>query len=591
MSTVSRRSFLRSAAAGAAVLGLAGAGVAFADEAEEAVEGEEAAAEEAAEDEEAAAEESSSTPMMSFSNSGYDPEDYPDPSSWRTAPDPITDDQCAEEYTADVIIVGEGHYGITCARYLCDNSDKSVIVIEMQDESSFAPLGNEWTQLNSEFGFTYAGFDYYDPVEFQQNWMTLTGNQPNPKLIMNYAQYSGAATDMYLQDLTEDDIATITYNFNDYRDVMLSEMGPIKFYTSCISPYGTCNESAIHAYNREACIAKGAQWFFSTKGEQLITDDEGAVIGVYAQNTSDETYIRFNANVAVVLATGGFGGNGNMCLDLLTDLTDAFVDGEQISVMLDRDGSGIQMGYWAGGRIQAGSIATMNGKHASPGNPQNIWLDENGLRYTNEYVGSVEFRGRPTASMPRDTFYIVYDSTYPDLMVNCLPTHNASEPTESSIESARTAIETAYAAGAEGSGGTYAADTLEEVFTYVGMSDEVKANALSEIEKWNQYCEEGADQEFGRWSNTLWPISTPPYVCKTASASIGTLMCTNGGLETDGNCRVVGADYRPIQGLFAGGNCGGNRFGYDYFTPGPGVSIGTCLTLGYCTGKYIAENM
>lgn len=575
MSSVSRRAFLRNAAIGAASLGVASTAL---------------AAEPPAGEGEAEGAGIPTPPPMMMMGGGFDPADYPDPASWRAKPDPIADDQITEEYTADVVIVGHGHYGINCARYLCENTDKSVILIEMQDEDTFAPLGNEWTQLNSEFGKAHAGFPEYDPVEFQQNWMTLTGNLCNPGLIMNYARYSGAATDQFLQDLTDDDIATITYNFNDFRDVMLDHVGVIKAYCSCISPYGACNETQIHKYNREACIAKGAQFLFSTKGVQLTQDDDGAVTGVIAQNVNDEHYIRLNANDAVVLGTGGFGANGNMCLDLLKDLSDAQVDGELISAMMDRDGSGIQMGYWAGGRIQAGSIATMNGKHSSPGSPQQVWLDENGLRYTNEFSPEVEFRGRPTLSMPRDTFYVVYDSTYPDNMVHSLPQHMTTEPSAANIQSARDAIQAAYDAGAEGSNGTYAADTLEEVFTYAGMSDEVKAAALAQIEEYNGYCESGSDLQYGRDAEVLFPVATPPFVCKVTSASVGMMMVTCGGLETDGNCRVLGADYRPIKGLFAGGNAGGNRFAYDYFTPGPGVSLGTCITLGYCTGKYIAEH-
>ena len=122
------------------------------------------------------------------------------------------------------------------------------------------------------------------------------------------------------------------------------------------------------------------------------------------------------------------------------------------------------------------------------------------------------------------------------------------------------------------------------------MSDEVKAAALEQIAQYNQFCEDGADQQFGRDAEVLLPVTTPPFVCKVTSASVGMMMVTNGGLETDAECRVLGADYRPIPGLFAGGNTGGNRFAFDYFTPGPGVSIGTCITHGYCTGKYIAEH-
>ncbi len=595
---LSRRNFLRSAAMGAGIAGLAAAGAsaAFAAEPPADQDDQSAIGDQAAPEGEGApggegGEGGGGGPMM-FNMAGYDPADYPNPASWREAPDPVADDEIVAEHTADVIIVGHGHFGINCARYLCDNSDKSVILIESQFEENFAPLGNEWTQLNSEFGFKHAGFQEYDPVEFQQNWMTVTHNSCNPKLAMNYARYSGAATDQFLQDLTDEDIATITYNFNDYKDVMLDHVGAIKFYTSCISPYGACNETKIHQYNREACIAKGAQFFFGMKGYQLVTDAEtGGVTAVIARNLEDDTYVKFNANAAVVIATGGFGANGNMVLDLLGDLQDALIGDETLGAMMDYDGSGIQMGYWAGGKIQPGPIATMNGRHASPGSPQQVWLDKYGKRYTNEFWGIVEHRGRPTLEKPRDTFYIVYDATYPDNMVYCPPQHMATEPSEANIQSARDAIDAAYAAGAEGVNGTYAADTLEEAFTWAGMSDEVKAAALKQIEDYNSYCENGSDLEFGRNAELLFPVSTPPFVCKVASSSVGTIMVTDGGLLTDGDCRVLNADNEPIPGLFAGGNAGGNRFGDDYFTPGPGVSIGSCITLGYCTGKYIAENL
>lgn len=575
--TISRRDFLKAAAAGTvgvAALGMMGTVLAAEGEAPAAGGG---------------AEGGGGPPAMM--GTSHDPADYPDPASWRVAPDPIPDSEISAEYTADVIIVGHGHFGINCAKYICQHSDKSVILIERQDPDVFAPLGNEFTQLNSEFGFKNAGFEEIDPVEFQQNWMLAAANACNPKLVMNYAQYSGAATDAFLEDLTEEDIATITYNFNSSRDVMLHNVGAHKFYFSCISPYGACNETKIHAYNRAACEALGAQFFFNMKGAQLITDPDGAVTGVIAQDQADDSYVKYSSNDCVVLATGGFGANGNMCLDLLGDLKDSLTGGEMISAMRDYDGSGIQMGYWAGGKIQPGAIATMNGKHKSPSKLQHVWLNKYGERYANEAYGILEHRGIPTVTQPRDTFYVVYDANYPENMVHEPPQHGATEPSERNVTSARTAIETAYAAGAEGSGGTYAADTLEEVFTYAGMSDEVKAAALKQIEDYNSYCENGRDEQFGREASLLFPVVTPPFVCKVTSVTLGSLMCTNGGLLTDGDGKVLNNSYEPIKGLFAGGNCGGNRFGTEYFTPGPGVSIGICVTLGYCTGKYIVENL
>ena len=45
---------------------------------------------------------------------------------------------------------------------------------------------------------------------------------------------------------------------------------------------------------------------------------------------------------------------------------------------------------------------------------------------------------------------------------------------------------------------------------------------------------------------------------------------------------------QPIEGLYASGNTCGMRFGPEYITPIPGVSIGMCLTLGRELGRYLA---
>jgi fumarate reductase flavoprotein subunit len=63
---------------------------------------------------------------------------------------------------------------------------------------------------------------------------------------------------------------------------------------------------------------------------------------------------------------------------------------------------------------------------------------------------------------------------------------------------------------------------------------------------------------------------------------------TTGGFVTTNDQQVLNEDYQPIEGLYASGNTCGMRFGPEYITPIPGVSIGMCLTLGRELGKYLA---
>ena len=50
-------------------------------------------------------------------------------------------------------------------------------------------------------------------------------------------------------------------------------------------------------------------------------------------------------------------------------------------------------------------------------------------------------------------------------------------------------------------------------------------------------------------------------------------------------------DKEPIPGLYATGNCCGRRWGVQYSTPFPGVSIGMAWTLGRLCGMHAAEDI
>jgi len=52
---------------------------------------------------------------------------------------------------------------------------------------------------------------------------------------------------------------------------------------------------------------------------------------------------------------------------------------------------------------------------------------------------------------------------------------------------------------------------------------------------------------------------------------------------------VLGADWRPIKGLFAAGNASGDRFGWQYFTSIAGQSLSMATTMGGVTGAHVAS--
>ena len=129
------------------------------------------------------------------------------------------------------------------------------------------------------------------------------------------------------------------------------------------------------------------------------------------------------------------------------------------------------------------------------------------------------------------------------------------------------------------------ADTIEQLAEYIG----VEPAALSAtVEQYNKVCTEGCDIDFAKDPHFLNAVAKAPFYAHVTTPSLGFALVTTGGFVTTNDQQVLNEDYQPIEGLYASGNTCGMRFGPEYITPIPGVSIGMCLTLGRELGKYLA---
>ena len=107
-------------------------------------------------------------------------------------------------------------------------------------------------------------------------------------------------------------------------------------------------------------------------------------------------------------------------------------------------------------------------------------------------------------------------------------------------------------------------------------------------EQYNKVCAEGYDSDFAKDPHFLNAVAKAPFYAHVTTPSLGFALVTTGGFVTTNDQQVLNEDYQPIEGLYASGNTCGMRFGPEYITPIPGVSIGMCLTLGRELGKYLA---
>ena len=226
-----------------------------------------------------------------------------------------------------------------------------------------------------------------------------------------------------------------------------------------------------------------------------------------------------------------------------------------------------------------------------------MWLDEHGNRYCNEFWGQAEARGNHAVFMPRENHYVVYGPDLFETVQYCTPSHASNKPNMLFMDCLQKAMDQAVDSddlvSVEGEFMTnvslYGANTIEELLKKMGCTDEaVIANAKASIERYNGYCEAGADQEFGREPSLMWPIKDGPFYGQVKKAGVSALT-TMGGLVTNGEQQVLGDGFQPIPGLFASGNTCGRRFGRDYFTPASGMSLGFCWVLGRECGKSVVK--
>jgi succinate dehydrogenase/fumarate reductase flavoprotein subunit len=137
--------------------------------------------------------------------------------------------------------------------------------------------------------------------------------------------------------------------------------------------------------------------------------------------------------------------------------------------------------------------------------------------------------------------------------------------------------------------------TVEELARNAGI-DPVGLRAT--IDAWNKDMESGEDRAFGKGSTAynrfngdpdfkpnpcLAPIKTGPfYAVEVVVGDLGTFA----GLKTDADARVLDADGKVIEGLYASGNDMASIMGGNY--PGGGITLGPALTFGYIAGMHMA---
>ena len=475
----------------------------------------------------------------------------------------------AEDSTvdADIVIVGAGGAGMTAAITAAEEG-KSVVILESQsmvggnsvratggmnagktvyqDENEFGEAAgvektlktaaekyadNETiTALAKTVSEQWAEYQanptgYFDSVELMELDTMVGGKGINdPELVETLCSNSADAIDWL------DEHGITLHNVASFGGASVKRIHrPVDADGKTISV-----GSYMIPLLQENCEKAGVQILLNTTANEILTDANGAAVGVKATGASGET-VTVNAK-AVVLTTGGFGAN----LDMVTEYKPE-LKGFMTTNAAGAQGQGIEMATAIGAgtvdmdqiqihpTVEANTAALITEGLRGDGA---VLINAEGKRFIDE-VGTRDVVSAAEIAQTGSYSWLVVDQAMVD----------ASSVIQGYIKK----------------GYTVTGATYEELGKAMG----VDAAAFAEtMEKWNGYVEAKNDPDFGRTSFAN-PLNTAPYYAVKVTAGVHHTM---GGLKINANTEVLNEKGEVIPGLFAagevtGGVHGANRLG------------------------------
>ena len=491
---------------------------------------------------------------------GLNPDDY------KTA---VEKTGSAEDSTvdADVVVVGAGGAGMTAA-ITAAGEGKSVVILESQpmvggnsvratggmnagktvyqDENEFGESAgvektlktaaekyadNETiTALAKTVSEQWAAYQanptgYFDSVELMELDTMIGGKGINdPELVETLCANSADAIDWL------DEHGITLHNVSSFGGASVKRIHrPVNAEGKTVSV-----GSYMIPLLQENCEKAGVKMMLDTTATEILTDANGAAVGVKATGASGET-VTVNAK-AVVLASGGFGANLDMVVKYKPELK-GFMTTNAPGIQ----GQGIEMAQAIGAAtvdmdqiqihptVEANTAALITEGLRGDGA---ILINEEGQRFIDE-VGTRDVVSAAEIAQTGSYSWLVVDQAMVD----------ASSVIQGYIKK----------------GYTVTGSTYEELGEAMG----VDAAAFAEtMEKWNGYVEAKNDPDFGRTSFAN-PLNTAPYYAVKVTAGVHHTM---GGLKINANTEVLNEKGEVIPGLFAagevtGGVHGANRLG------------------------------
>lgn len=494
---------------------------------------------------------------------------------------------------ADVVVVGFGGAGAVTA-ITAKDAGAEVIILEKQSPQKHTP-----NTMMSGGGLHVANniqeaAKYFKAVAFGIGLPDDCGDPPHV-----YPQYPEQFVDELTQSWAEG--VTETGKFlKSLGKVSIKETIPSPAFPSFpgAQSYGRISVEgegiALFRLLAKAVEERGIKVLWEHPGKTLVFNARREVIGVTSQRGNKITNVK--ARKAVVLATGGFACDEELKRAFLPGWGWTFIGnpgntGDGLRMAMEA-GAALTHMFHCAARVTAGGIIADEigtGFNCRVGEPGRILVDNYGKRYSNELLASRD--------PDRYHFYqqvIVYDTSrfeYPRIPSWFI----FDEP----VRQKGPVVLTFYGAHAVGiyrwsqdnsaeieRGWILKGNSIEELAKKIAAHRDnrgrMKAATLTKtISRFNKFCRDGIDLDFGRPKEFLGPLVTPPYY---AIAEYPGGPNTEGGLVKNAKSQVIDILGKPVSRLYAVGEVA-SAWNFLYQAGG---NLAECIICGRAAGKNAA---
>lgn len=477
----------------------------------------------------------------------------------------------------DVVVAGLGASGLFAAYGAASKGAKVIAV-----DSAPSMTGTTNTRTSAAFAVgsklqTVAP----EPLTIEEfmNYVNVgTNYQSNNKVLRNVIEASGRAVDVLVD-------AGMPFNVDFSKS---TSADPMMGRGGCL--YGPAGEERAEYFQKVADDA-GVECLYSTNAETLLTDADGAVVGL--QCVRGNEVVNINAK-AVILCTGGFLGSpeetakhfaGAKIVNMGNELnTGAGIRAAQAAGAQLGKCFSISMNEYGGANDKATpmySFRPTSGTNEAMRLPVfgGLLVDSQGNRFVNEGV------------MCEKTMFccepLVRESYHYALCDEAFMKRWESEPLPTFLGDARmqgmfadvtaTDVRDQFEK-AVSEGWAAKADTLAELAQAFDLPD-----LEATVAEYNGYCKAGRDNQFFKDPKYLTAVSEPPfYIIESMPAGWLSL----GGIKCDGYCRAIDADNKPVRGLYVAG-ADADLYTSPYYAAGSanGFAVGSGLVAGETAGE------